>query len=112
MDISRTPPSYVLSKLKLFWKVILLVPPPAGTAIVGVSIILSNRFAGSGLKIAFGNDTATGVGVPELDVTHSGAPVIFTPCVATHPAGNAGATTPSKFSAKNVVLTKLPKINV
>lgn len=48
------------------------------------------------MNAALGGESATGVGIPEFDVTHNGAgPCAF---VATHSAGSAGGVTLSKFS--------------
>jgi len=50
------------------------------------------------MKAALGSESATGVGTPEFDVTHSGAgPCAF---IAAQPAGSAGGVTLSKFSLK------------
>src|SRR6476620_3569549 len=59
---------------------------------------LSLITAGSSMNAAFGGVSATGVGTPEFDVTHSGdGPCAF---VATQPAGSVGGVTLSKFSLK------------
>jgi hypothetical protein len=64
----------------------------------GESSRLSLTTAGSSMNAALGGESATGVGTPELEVTHSGAgPDALT---ATHPAGSAGGVTLSKFSLK------------
>jgi hypothetical protein len=67
---------------------------------LGESSRLSLTTPGLSTKAAFGGVSAGGVGMPELDVCHSGGgPSAF---VAVQPAGNAGGVTPSKFSL-NVV---------
>jgi hypothetical protein len=99
IEISRTPPSKPLSRLRFCRKV--SSDAPEGTAIVGESSRLSLTAAGSSTKAAFGAVSATGVGVPELDVTHRGAaPAAF---AAVQPAGRAGAVTASKFWPNAVV---------
>ena len=62
-------------------------------AIFGVSRRLSVTTAGSSIKASLG--AVSGVVV---EVTHRGAPPAA--LLATQPAGNAGAVTPSKFSLK------------
>jgi hypothetical protein len=65
---------------------------------IGESSRLSLITAGSSMKAALGSESATGVGTPEFDVTHSGAgPTAF---IAAQPAGSAGGVTLSKFSLK------------
>ena len=60
------------------------------------------------MNIALGAETAGGAGVPALEVTQRGAgPEAL---VATQPAGNAGATTPSKFWLE--ATTVVPNVNV
>ena len=62
----------------------------------GESSLLSLNTAGSSMNAALGGVSAGGVGAPLFDVTQSGGgPSAF---VASHPAGNAGGTTLSKFS--------------
>src|SRR6266571_3971421 len=62
----------------------------------GESSLLSLNTGGSPMNAAFGGVFAGGVGRPLFDVTQSGGgPSAF---VASHPAGNAGGTTLSKFS--------------
>src|SRR5437660_2116213 len=62
----------------------------------GESSLLSLNTAGSSMNAALGGVSAGGVGTPLFDVTQSGGgPGAF---VASHPAGNAGGTTLSKFS--------------
>src|ERR1700752_295429 len=57
---------------------------------------LSLNTAGSSMNAALGGVSAGGMGRPLVDVTQSGGgPSAF---VASHPAGNAGDTTLSKFS--------------
>src|SRR5438093_4118 len=69
-------------------------------AMLGELSCLSLIAAGSSTNAALGDVSAAGDGLPELEVTHSGAgPLAF---VAVHPAGKAGGVTPSKFSL-NVV---------
>jgi hypothetical protein len=60
---------------------------------------------GSLTNAALGAESATGVGTPELEVTQR-IPSGLTALLAVHPAGKAGTTTLSKFSAK--VAMKLP----
>lgn len=70
--------------------------PPAGTAMLGESSLLSLTTAGSSTKAALG--AVSGV---EVEFTQSGeGPLAF---VALHPAGRAGAVTPSKLSLNTVV---------
>ena len=76
--------------LKRFRKV--KTPPPAGTAIVGVTNSVSPTVVGSGANASFGALS----GVVVLVTQGTSAPE----AVVVHPAGNAGATTPSKFSEK------------
>src|SRR4029079_14843568 len=59
----------------------------------GVSRVLSVTIGGSSTKASLG-----GVWGDTVDVTHIGPP--GGELLATHPAGKAGATTPSKFSLK------------
>src|SRR6266545_2445751 len=67
---------------------------------LGESRRLSLTTAGSSTNAAFGAESAGGAGVPALEVTHSGpGPAAL---VAVHPAGSAGAVTPSKFSLNKV----------
>lgn len=48
------------------------------------------------MKAEFGGVSAGGLGTPLFEVTHSGGgPSVF---VASHPVGNAGGVTLSKFS--------------
>ena len=61
----------------------------------GVSRRLSAMIDESSTKASLGIESGVAV-----DVTQSGAPP--TALVATHPVGNAGATTPSKFCVKAV----------
>jgi hypothetical protein len=90
MLISRTMPSKVSSMLKRFWEV--NIPPPAGAAIVGVINSVLPILLTSGANASFG--ALAGLVV---EVTHAtSAPV----AAAVHPAGSAGATTPSKFCEK------------
>src|SRR6266478_87343 len=64
----------------------------------GESSRLSLITAGSSINAALGSVSATGVGTPEFDVTHSGdGPCAF---VATQPAGSVGGVTLSKSSLK------------
>src|SRR6187549_2534664 len=88
MLISRTMPSKVFSTLKLLRK--LNDPPLAPIVNAGeISSVLPTA-AGSGANASFG--AVSGVVV---DVTQgTSAPV----AALVHPAGSAGATTPSKFS--------------
>jgi len=101
MLISKTPPSKkdppLASKAKLFRN----VNCAAGLeiAIDGESSRLSLTTAGSLTNAAFGNESATGVGTPEFDVTQS-MPSGSTAFVAVHPEGSAGGVTLSKFSLK------------
>ena len=71
----------------------------------GVSSRLSLTDAGSSMKASFGAESGVVV-----DVTHSGAaPAAF---AATHPAGNAGAVTPSKFSFIRIpALVSVPAVS-
>src|SRR5882724_5483521 len=108
IEISTTPPSNVLSRLKLCLKV--NFADADVIAMAGVSLRLSRLLRGSVEKMAFGAVSAGGAGVPALEVTHIGAPVTLVPCVATHPAGRAGATTPSKFSLNAVF--RVPRVKV
>jgi hypothetical protein len=49
------------------------------------------------MKAEFGGVSAGGLGTPLFEVTHSGdGPSVF---VASHPVGNAGGVTLSKFSS-------------
>jgi hypothetical protein len=69
-------------------------------AMLGELRRLSLTTAGSSTNAAFGAELAGGVGTPEFEVTQNGAgPLAF---VAVHPAGSAGAVTPSKFSLNTV----------
>src|SRR5262249_10258261 len=69
----------------------------------GVSRSLSLTRPGSSTNAAFGAELGMTV-----DVVHSGAgPAAF---VATHPAGNAGAVTPSKFSTSDAMRVPLMKV--
>src|SRR6186713_591987 len=88
MLISRTIPSKVFSTSKLLRK--LNDPPPAAIVNAGeISSVLPTA-AGSGANASFG--AVSGVVV---DVTQAtSAPV----AALVHPAGSAGAVTPSKFS--------------
>ena len=62
----------------------------------GESSLLSLNTAGSSMNAALGGVSAGGMGRPLVDVTQSGGgPSAF---VASHPGGNAGGTTLSKFS--------------
>ena len=74
--------------LKRFRKV--KTPPPAGTAIVGVSNSVLPTVVGSGANASLG--AVSGLVV---EVTHGDSAPVAT---VVHPAGSAGATTPSKFS--------------
>ena len=79
--------------MKLFLK--LNDPPPADIVYAGETSSVSPTVAGSGANAAFG--AVSGVVV---DVTHgTSAPV----AVLVHPAGSAGAVTPSKFSVKTTL---------
>src|SRR2546423_15689463 len=63
---------------------------------IGESSRLSLITAGSSIKAALGSESATGVGTPEFEVTHSGAgPCAF---IAAQPAGSAGGGPLAKFS--------------
>src|SRR3954447_4604538 len=70
----------------------------------GVSSRLSLRVAGSSMKASLGE--VSGV---VAEVVHKVAPLAF---VADHPAGSAGATTPSKFSPRATLTTPVTKSNV
>src|SRR6478735_839361 len=72
----------------------------------GESRRLSLTTAGSLTNAALGSESATGVGVPEFEVTQS-MPSPVTAFAATHPGGSAGGVTPSKFSLKPG--TKVPR---
>ena len=93
MLISSTPPSKPVSRLKLFWKLSWALSP-GGTAIVAEPSRLSETVAELPSAAPFGAETKK----PEVVVVAQRAGVVPTGRVATHPAGNAGATTPSKFS--------------
>jgi hypothetical protein len=76
--------------LKLNWAL------PVAILIGGESSRLSLTVPGSSTNAAFGDVSKAGAGLPEFEVSHSGA----APCAlfAVQPVGNAGAVTPSKFS--------------
>lgn len=62
------------------------------------------------MKSALGNEMAGGAGAPALEVTQRGAgPDAF---VAIHPAGKAGATTPSKFWLDETTVVPSVKVQV
>lgn len=62
----------------------------------GESSLLSLNTAGSSMNAALGGVSAGGVGTPLFDVTQrGGSPSAF---VASHPTGNIGGVTLSKFS--------------
>ena len=93
-DTSNTPPSKKKvppatgSSAKLFRNVICAAPV---IPMLGVSSRLSLTVDGSSMNAEFGAESGV-----VLDVTQRGAaPAAF---AATHPAGNAGTVTPSKFS--------------
>src|ERR1044072_1545117 len=93
MLISRTPPSKPLSRVKLFLNVTLL---GLTIAITGESNRLSLTTDGSSTNASLGAESGV-----VAEVTQSGAgPVAF---AATHPPGNAGATTLSNDSFKSVL---------
>ena len=98
-ETSSTPPSKVFSRLKKLRK----LNCAAGDVITmfGVSRSLSVTTAGSSINASLG-----GVSGVVVDVTHIGAPPVA--LVATHPAGNAGAVTPSKFSFNAVPAHGVP----
>jgi len=73
--------------------------------IFGVIRCLSVTTFGSSISAVFG--AVSGVVV---DVTQSGAPPVA--LLATHPAGNAGAVTPSKFSFNTVAHGEPPAVAV
>lgn len=79
------------SMLKRFWK--LTVPPPAGTAKLGVTSSVLPTVETSGANASLGALAGVVVEVTQSDSEPVAAVV--------HPAGNAGATTPSKFCVKN-----------
>ena len=88
-ETSKTPPSNVDSVLKLCRKVIWAGPEMM--LMFGVSRRLSLTVDGSSMKATLGAEFGVVV-----EVIHIGAaPAAF---AATHPAGSAGALTPSKFS--------------
>src|SRR5438045_7018712 len=76
--------------LKRFWK--LNTAPPTGAAITGVTNWVSPTLVTSGANASFGAlaglvvEVTQGTSIPVAAVVH--------------PAGSAGATTPSKFSRK------------
>lgn len=73
---------------------------PALYMMDGVSRRLSKRLAGSTEYTELGRLSATGVGVPEAEVTQNGKPPPLIPCVAIQSGGSIGGVTPSKFSLK------------
>ena len=98
VEISSTPPSKPLSRLRFCRKVSLV--EAVGIAMLGESSRLSLTTAGSSTKAALGIESAGGVGTPAFEVTQSGAgPLAF---AAVHPAGSTGGMTPSKFSLNTV----------
>src|SRR5207249_2376070 len=92
--ISRTMPSKpvpaLASMLKRFWKV--NIPPPAGTAVVGVINSVLPLLVTSGANASFG--ALAGLAV---EVTHGTSTPVTT---VVHPPGRVGATMPSKLSEK------------
>jgi hypothetical protein len=87
MLISSTMPSKVDSVAKLFLNVNWVAP--AGRAMTGETSSVRPTVDGSGAKASFG--ALTGVVV---EVTHGDSEPL---AVVVHPAGSAGADTPSKF---------------
>lgn len=73
-------------------------------AIEGVSRRLSVTVVGSLTNASFG-----AVLGDVVEVTHKVAPLALD---ATHPAGKAGAVTPSKFSVNVVVVFSMPIVKV
>jgi hypothetical protein len=75
----------------------------AGLAIVidGEVSRLSLIEPGSSTNAAFGAESADGVGVPVLEVVQRAPPPVA--FAAVHPAGNAGAATPSKLWLNTVL---------
>src|SRR5205814_2331391 len=90
----NTPP--LISVLKLFRK--LNVAAAEVTLIFRVSRYLSLIPSWSGIKASLG--AVSGLMVEVTHISGSGVPTV--PFVATHPAGSAGAVTPSKFSMQPV----------
>jgi hypothetical protein len=112
-ETSSTAPSKVSSRLKLFlkvsWAVVLVM------LIEGVSSVLLVTQLGSLWKAAFGAVSTKPVLTVVKLVPSAQVPVgvqFAAPLVKllTHPAGSAGATTPSKFSEK--AMLKTPSVNV
>src|SRR5664279_847785 len=85
--ISSTMPSKVDSMLNRFWKV---TRPPAGATMVGLTNSVLPMLVSSGANASLG--ALTGLVV---EVTHATSIPV---AAVVHPAGSAGATTPSKFS--------------
>jgi hypothetical protein len=77
---------------------------------VGVSNTTSVTTAGSGTKALLGAVSAGGAGVPALEVTQFTVPGGPVTTVAVHPAGKAGATTPSMFSVNATAC--VPRVKV
>src|ERR1044072_3055812 len=106
--ISSTAPSNPTSKLYWFRKESRtsgLTPTPGavGTAKVGEVKVLSPGFATLPVAAEFG-----AVSLNAVVVAHTGATPV---CAVVQPAGNAGATTASKFSARaGAPVTRAPKI--
>src|SRR5438132_13214264 len=91
----NTPPLNSVLKLlrKLIWADAEVMAKP------GVSRYLSLIPFWSGMNASLG--AVSGVMVEVTHMVGSGIPTV--PFVATHPAGSAGAVTPSKFSANAVL---------
>src|SRR6266446_8045500 len=92
----NTPP--LISVLKLFRK--LNVAEAEVTVIFRLSRYLSLIPFWSGMNASLG--AVSGVTVEVTHMVGSGIPTV--PFVATHPAGSAGAVTPSKFSTHGAAL--------
>src|SRR5688572_23733311 len=100
IEISSTIPSNPDSRLKLFLNV-----RTAEADVIGNGLESSHSSEtqfGSFTNAAFGGVSAGGAGVPALLVTHGSELAQSTAVVAVHAKGNAGAVTPSKFSAQGI----------
>src|SRR5512141_501105 len=102
MLISSTPPSKPLSRVQLFWKVT-RAPTPVGTLMSGDSRVLVETAAELPVAAPLGAETKN----PAVALVAQPGGGVVPVTEAVHPAGRAGAVTPSKFSLK--LATKLPR---
>ena len=112
-ETSKTPPSNVLSRLKLLRKITCAVVDVI--LIFGVSSVLLETQLGSLWNASLGAVSGVVADVVQLvPSVQSGPPTVQSPSpfvnAVTHPAGKAGAVTPSKFSIKAMAST--PSVNV